>query len=100
MSNILEEVLKISDWCNKEFVDYCINIGKKLYLTPNVSYVLNKSVKYEYEIDSKYMCIEVYLDKSIHIYKKFPCGRSSLRVLKEYIIDDLNKELSLFMSEI
>lgn len=100
MSSILEEVLKNSDWCNKDFLDYCINIGKNLYLTPNVSYIMNKSIKYEYEIDNKCMSIEIYLDKSIHIYKKFPCGRSSLRVLKKYTIEDLNKELSLFMGEI
>ena len=36
-------------------------------------------------------------DKIIHIYKKFPCGRNSLRVLKKYTIDDLNEEIKLFM---
>ena len=101
-----EEILK-DNWdgygakaFDKDFVDYCLNIGNNLYLTPQVFPTSNKSIQLEYEVDDNYMEIEVYTDRIIHIYKKFPCGRNSLRVLKKYTIEELNKELSLFMSEV
>ena len=101
-----EEILK-DNWngygakaFDKEFVDYCLEIGNNLYLTPHVFPTASKSIQFEYEIDNKYMEIEIYTDRIIHIYKKFPCGRNSLRVLKKYNIEELNKELSLFMSEV
>lgn len=106
MLSLSEEILK-DNWngygvkaFDKEFVDYCLEIGNKLYLTPQVFPTANKSIQFEYELEGSYMEIEIYIDKIVHIYKKFSCGKNSLRVLKRYSIDDLNKELSLFMSEV
>ena len=103
MLSLSEEILK-DNWngyaakaFDKEFIDYCLDIGNKLYLIPQVFPTANKSIQLEYEIDGRYMEIEIYMDKIIHIYKKFPNGRNSLRVLKKYTIDDLNNDLKLFM---
>ena len=103
MLGLSEEILK-DNWngygakaFDKEFVDYCLDIGNKLYLASQVFPTANNSIQFEYEVNGKYMEIEIFKDKIIHIYKKFPCGRNSLRVLKKYTIDDLNEEIKLFM---
>lgn len=103
MLSLSEEIIK-DNWngygskaFDKEFVDYCLNIGNNLYLTPKVFPTANMSIQFEYEKDGNYMEIEILKDRIIHIYKKFSCGKNSLRVLKKYSIDDLNDDLKLFM---
>lgn len=90
---LIQNIEKWSELFGEEFSIFANEFIKNLKIKPiDILEKQNKIIlKYNYEDPT--VEIQILKDKSIHFYKKYNSGRSSLRIMKHCSVNKINKLL-------